>query len=178
MFDLFKKSSKGVKVIDKVWLSQQAKWNACVQMVKLDPSMLLVAWFEETFQEVTNYPGLSQNVVVKADNVSYDKTVGRMVVFAEHYPLASVEENIFARLQLKEVPVLSSLEEPLFMQFGGQSTIDMIKKLTSHEDEIIGHSLVAKSIRRAQESIAAKSGTDYPATSSKEWFTLNLKEKK
>ena len=101
-----------------------------------------------------------------------------MVVFAEHYPLASVEENIFARLQLKEVPVLSSLEEPLFKQFGGQSTIDMIKKLTSNEDEIIGHSLVTKSIRRAQESSAAKSGTDYPATSSKEWFTLNLKEKK
>ena len=177
MFDLFKKSSKGAKVIDKVWLSQQAKWNACVQMVKLDPSILLVAWFEETFQEITNNPGLSQNVV-KSDNVTYDKTIGRMVVFAEHYPLVSVEENIIAKLQLKEVPVLSSLEEPLFMQFGGQNTIDMIKKLTSNEDEIIGHSLVTKSIRRAQESIASRAGTDYPATSSKEWFTLNLKEKK
>jgi len=177
MFDLFKKSSKGVKILDKVWLSQRAKWNACEQMVKLDPSMLLVAWFEETFQEITNNPGLSRNAV-KADNVSYDKTVGRMVVFAEHYPLASVEENVFVKLQLKEVPVLSSLEEPFFMQFGGQGTIDMIKKLTSNEDEIIGHSLVTKSIRRAQESIAAKSGTDYPATSSKEWFTLNLREKK
>ncbi len=177
MFDLFKKSSNGVKVIDKVWLSQQAKWNACVQMIKLDPSILLVAWFEETFQEVTNNPGLSQNVI-RADNVSYDKTVGRMVVFAEHYPLASAEENIFVRLQLREVLVLSSLEEPFFMQFGGQATIDMIKKLTSNEDEIIGHSLVTKTITRAQESIAAKSGTDYPATSSKEWFSLNVKEKK
>jgi len=177
MFDLFKKSSKGAKVMDKVWLSQQAKWNACVQMVKLDPSILLVAWFEETFQEIAGNPGLAQNVI-KADNISYDKTVGRMVAFAEHYPLASIEENIFVKLQLKEVPVLSSLEEPLFMQFGGQSTIDMIRKLTSNDDEIIGHSLVTKSIRRAQESIAARSGTDYPARSSKEWFTLNLKEKK
>jgi hypothetical protein len=177
MFDLFKKSSKGVKVIDKVWLSQQAKWNACVQMVKLDPSILLVAWFEETFLEIARNPGLAQNVI-KADNISYDKTVGRMVVFAEHYPLVLVEANVFAKLQLKEVPVLSSLEEPLFMQFGGQNTIDMIRKLTSNEDEIIGHSLVTKSIRRAQESIAAKSGTDYPAGSAKEWFTLNFKEKK
>ncbi len=76
------------------------------------------------------------------------------------------------------MPVLSILEEPFFMQFGGQNTIDMIKGLTSDEDEIIGHSFVTKAIRRAQESIADRSGTDYPATSSKEWFTLNLKEKK
>ena len=101
-----------------------------------------------------------------------------MVVFAEHFPLAAVGQDIFGRLQLKEAPVLSCLEEPFFMQFGGQSTIDMIKKPGSGEDEIIGHSFVTKSIRRAQDSIAGKSGTDYPAKSSKEWFTLNLKEKK
>ena len=178
MFDLFRKSSKGVKVIDKVWLSNQAKWNACGQMIKLDPSVLLVAWFDETFQEIESNPGLAQNVV-KAESLGYDKTVGRMIVFAEHYPLSSVEQDLFTKLQLKEVPVLSSLEEPLFMLFGGgQNTIDIIKKLASGEDEIIGHSFVTKSIRNVQEKIEGKSGSDYPAKSSKEWFTLNLKEKK
>src|SRR5262245_27409199 len=100
MFDLFKKSSKGVKVVDKVWLSRQAKWKACVQMVKLDPSLLLIAWFEETFLEIENNSVLAQNVI-KAENTTYDKTSGKMVVFAEHYPLASVEQDVYTKLQLK-----------------------------------------------------------------------------
>ena len=177
MFDLFRKSSKGVKVIDKVWLSQQAKWNACLQMVKIDPTVLLVAWFEETFYELEGDQGLVQNVI-KAEHLNYDKAQGRMVVFAEHYPLASVEQDLYAKLQLKEVPVLSCLEEPLFMLFGGERTIELMKKLGVADDEIIGHAMVTKSIRRAQESIAEKSGTNYPATSAKEWLALNLKEKK
>ena len=49
------------------------------------------------------------------------------------------------------------------------------------EDEVIGHSMVTKAIRRAQDKIAETrrvgAGTDYPATSAKEWLALNLKEK-
>lgn len=177
MFNLFGKSSKGPKVIDKVWLSKQGKLNACAQMVKIDPSVLLVSWFEETFREMESQPGLAQNII-KAEQVSYDKAVGRMVVFAEHYPLTSVEQDLFSKLQLKEVPVLSSLEEPLFTAFGGERIIEAMKNLGLSEDEVIGHSMVTRSIRNAQEKIAESSGTDYPATSAKEWFTLNLKEKK
>jgi hypothetical protein len=175
MFDLFKKP-KGVKVIDKVWLSKQAKWNACLQMVKVDATVLLVTWFDETFRECED-AGLDRNTV-RAQNLSYDKTVGRMVVFAEHYPLASVEHDLFMKLQLKEVPVLSALDEPIFQHFAGEQIIDIMKKLGAGEDEIIAHSMVTKSIRRAQESLAETSGTDYPATSSNEWFTLNLNVKK
>lgn len=175
MFDLFKKS-KGVKVIDKVWISKEAKWNACAKMVKLDPTVLLVTWFEESYLE-SDAKGLGENTV-KAQNLSYDKTVGRMVVFTEHYPLASVEQELFTKLQLKEVPVLSGMDEPLFTHFGGEQTIEIMEKMGVDENEIVGHSLITKSIRRAQETIAERSGTDYPATSSKEWFTLNYKEKK
>ena len=57
----------------------------------------------------------SQKASSKAEHLSYDKAVGPMVVFAEHYPLASVEQDLYAKLQLKEVPVLSCLEEPLFI---------------------------------------------------------------
>jgi hypothetical protein len=177
MFDLFRKSSKGPKVIDKVWLSKQGKLNACAQMVKIDPSVLLVAWFEETFREIESLPGLGQNVI-KTEHVSYDRVVGRMVVFVEHYPLLSVEHDLYAKLQLKEVPVLSCLEDPLFMAFGGERTIEAMKNLGLSEDEVIGHSMVTRSIRNAQDKIAEKSSTDYPATSSKEWFKLNMKETK
>lgn len=176
MFDLFRKSSKGVKVIDKVWLSKQGKWNACVQMVSIDPLVLLVAWFEETLREIESNPDLRKNII-KAEHLSYDKVVGRMVVFAEHYPLASVEQDLYAKLQLKEVPVLSCLEDPLIMLFGGERTTEIMKNMGLTEDEVIGHSMVTKAIRRAQDKIAEKNGTDYPATSAKEWLALNLKEK-
>lgn len=176
MFGLFKKSSGGIKIIDKVWLSREAKWKACTQMVLLDPSVLLVCWFEDTFRELASIEGLKSNII-EADQISYDKTVGRLVVFAEHYPLSSVEQTLFARLQLKEVPVLSSLDEPIFMTFGGERTVEIMKRLGASEDEIIGNSMVTRSIYRAQESVLRKSGTDYPATSSKEWFTLNFKNK-
>src|SRR5688572_2960160 len=177
MFNLFGKSSKGPKVIDKIWLSKQGKWKACVQMVKIDPSVLLVAWFEETFLEIQSDPALAQNII-KAEHLSYDKVVGRMVVFAEHYPLPSVEQDLYNKLQLKEVPVLSCLEEPLFMAFGGERTIESMKNLGLSEDEVIGHSMVTRSIRNAQEKISESrrggTDTDYPAPSAKEWFSLNL----
>jgi hypothetical protein len=174
MFGLFNKSPKGPKVIDKVWLSNKAKWNACLQMVKADPSVLLVAWFEETFSELQSNGGVDGNII-KADQLSYDKTVGKLVVFVEHYPLSSVEQTLFTNAQLSEVPVLSSLEDPIFMTFGGERTIEIMKRLGVGDEEIIGHAMVTKSIRRAQEKIAGKTGTDYPAKSSKEWFTLNFK---
>ena len=160
MFGLVKKSPNGVKVIDKVWLSKRAKWRACTQMVSVDASVLLVAWFEETIHELEKSEGPNGNIV-KADHVSYDKTRGRLVVFVEHYPLSSVEQRLFTKLQLKEVPVLSSLEDPLFMTFGGEQTIEIMKRLGVGDEEIIGHSMVTKSIRRAQESIAEKTQTDY-----------------
>ena len=174
MFGLFNKAPKGPIVIDKVWLSNRAKWNACVQMVKADPSVLLVAWFEETFHELQTNEGVGGNII-KADELSYDKTVGRLVVFVEHYPLSSTELTLFTKVQLKEVPVLSSLEDPIFITFGGEQTIEIMKRLGVGDEEIIGHSMVTKSIRRAQEKIARTSRTDYPAKSSKEWFALNFK---
>lgn len=177
MFGLFKKSSKEIKVVDKVWLSKQAKWNACAQMVKLDPSVLLVCWFDETLHETENNPALAQNVI-KAENVTYDKTVGKMVLFAEHFPLVSVEQEMFAKLQLTEVPVLNSLDETIFTLFGGENLIEVMKQLGVGDNEIIGHAMITKSIRRAQEQIEKESGTNYSARSAHEWLSLNLKHTK
>ena len=33
------------------------------ELVSMDPSLLLVAWFEETFQELQHNPDLSQHVI-------------------------------------------------------------------------------------------------------------------
>src|SRR6187549_3690352 len=107
MFSLFKKSD-GVKIIDKVWMSKQAKWKACSQMLVLNPSSLFVAWFEETAQELNNYLGLSSDkkTLMLASNLTADVLQDRMVMFVEHYPLPAVEQDLFIKLNLRDVPVL------------------------------------------------------------------------
>ena len=175
MFGLFKKSD-GIAVIDKVWMSKQAKWKACSAMLALNPSSLFVAWFEETADELSRYLSLpsDKKTLLLASDLNVDTVQDRMVMFVEHYPLSSVEQDLFKRLDLKEVPVLLSLDEPFFQKFGGEKTIELMKKLGVQEDEVLGHAMIGKSIRNAQEKIAAKVKSEKKAPSQQEWMKVNV----
>ena len=175
MFGLFKKSD-GIAVIDKVWMSKQAKWKACSAMMVLNPPSLFVAWFEETADELSRYLSLpsDKKTLMLASDLTSDTIQNRMVMFVEHYPLSSVEQNLFKRLNLKEVPVLLSLDEPFFQKFGGEKTVELMKKLGVKEDEVLGHAMIGKSIRNAQEKIASKVKSEKKAPSQEEWMKLNV----
>ena len=97
-----------------------------------------------------------------------------MVVFAEHYPLPKKEQELFKTLNLKEIPIMSSLDEPLFKHFGGERLIDTIKKLGMNEDEVIGHSFITSAIRNAQEKLGKKVRMEKAASSAEEWFKANI----
>jgi hypothetical protein len=176
MFNLFKSSSSGVKVIDKVWMSKQAKMNACAEMSRLNPDCLFITWFDETFNELQDLVKSNDNKVrvQSARQTTISSIENRMIVFAEHYPLVQVEQALFKALNLREVPVLSSLDEPFFEKFTGERTIDIMKKLGMNENDVIGHSMITRSMRNAQESIAKRVRSDQQASSQKEWFNVNL----
>jgi hypothetical protein len=172
MFGLFKSKDPEIKVIDKVWMSKNAKMNACRQMAEVDPSIVFVAWFEETQLEFqTILP--SSSVVVLAKDVRYDGVRDKMVVFVEHHPITAEEQSVFKKLYLKEANVLSGMDEQLFLNFGGARTIEMMKRLGLKEDEVIAHSMISKSIRRAQKKIE-KSMTNVATTSQSKWFEANI----
>jgi hypothetical protein len=175
MFSLFKKSDS-VKILDKVWMSKQAKWKACSAMLILNPASLFVAWFEETAKELISYLHLpsDQKTLFHASDLTSEVIQNRMVMFVEHYPLPSVEQELFKRLNLKEVPVLLSMDEPFFQKFGGDKTIELMKKLGVKEDEVLGNSMIGRSIRNAQEKIAAKVKSEKKAPSQQEWMNLNV----
>jgi hypothetical protein len=99
-----------------------------------------------------------------------------MVVFAEHYPLSKVEHTLFSTLGLKEIPIVSSLDEPLFMLFGGERTIELMRKLGMKEDEMVGHSMITASIKNAQRKLEKSIIVESKANSAEEWFELNLKK--
>jgi hypothetical protein len=169
MFNLFKSGSKGIKVADKVWMSTQAKMNACLKMHEANPDIIFICWFDETVDTLRNALPAKAHIL-KADVVTVSTTQNKMVVFAEHYPLAEKEQHLFSALGLEEAPVLCALDEPFFEKFGGENLIGVMKNLGMKEDEIIGHSMVSKSIRNAQDKIAKHVRMDHPAHSQREWM--------
>lgn len=145
-------------------------------MLAINPSSLFVAWFEETAEEMSSYLSLhppSRNLLL-ASELTLDTIQHRMIMFVEHYPLSSIEQGIFKRLNLKEVPVLLSLDEPFFQKFGGEKIIELIKKLGVNEDEVLGHAMIGKSIRNAQRKIAENVKLEKKARSQQEWMKLNV----
>jgi hypothetical protein len=173
MFNFFGGSKSKIKVVDKVWMSKQAKWNACRQMSSVNPSCVFVAWFKETIDELQSALGNSDYILL-AEKVDPSLLKEKMIVFAEHHPLVKKEEALFLSLNLTEVPVLSSLDEALFMQFGGERTIELMQKLGMKDDEVIGHPYVTKAIRNAQEKLQKKIVVEKFAASAKEWFEANV----
>jgi hypothetical protein len=178
MFGVFSKSDKNkIKAIDKVWMSKEAKYNACRQMFEVDKLMLFIVWFEGTRSELSAALALEQGnkTVVLAPETSADLLRNRINVFAEHYPLASVEQKEFQRLMLSEVNVMMSLDEPFFANFGGEKTIELMKKLGMNENEVLGHSMIDRSIRNAQKKLEENVKAEHKASSQAEWFRLNAK---
>jgi hypothetical protein len=180
MFSFFKSDKARIKVVDKVWMSKEAKLAACKAMLELNPQTLFVVWFDQTYQELRTYLGLHPDAtdVIFARDLSITHAHSRLVVFAEHYPLSGPEQEQFSRLELKEVPVLSALDEPLFQYFSGYKIVGLMKQLGMKENEVVGHSLVSKSIVNAQEKLERKAVAEKHATSQDEWFLKNIGPRK
>lgn len=67
------------------------------------------------------------------------------------------------------------MDEPLFMQFGGENIIRLMSHLGIQPHEEISHPSITRSISNAQKKIA-KSLSRKKAKSQQEWFDLNFKE--
>ncbi len=177
MFGLFRKKPAGIKTIDTVWISEADKLNALAKEWVTNNDTVFVAWFEESLRNLETLMQNSSPVpfhLFMAREVSRMQINGKPVIFIEHYPLAAKEDELFQKLELKEVKVWSALDEPLFHRFGGEKIIQMMKQLGMKEEEPIQHSMISKAIRNAQQKIAAKLTVEQSARSQKDWLTKNL----
>jgi preprotein translocase subunit SecA len=84
--------------------------------------------------------------------------------------MKSKEETVFKQLELKEVIILTSLDEPLLIMFGGEKLIKIMQSLGMNEEEIIEHKMVSQSIATAQEKIEKKVIVEPTARSQSEWL--------
>lgn len=171
---LFKSSEPEIKIIDKVWLSADAKFKACAAMAAANPGCVFVCWFPDTLNTLKGFLG-ERNLMLATQPASA-LLQHNMIVFAEHHPLLRKETALFKSLNLKEAPILSSLDEPLFMRFGGERTREVVQKLGMKEDEVIGSNFITRAVRNAQLKIEKQVTVEREAASQQEWLNLNLPE--
>ena len=77
---------------------------------------------------------------------------------------------------LAKVVVYSSLTDPLFIQFGGEKIVEVLRKLGMDKNESIEHNMITTAIAKAQEKIAQKVQFEQTANSQEEWINRNMKD--
>jgi hypothetical protein len=172
MFGLFKKKSPSVKIVDRVFMSEEAKWNACCNLHLKEPSTVFVAWFARTKQSFSDYceaNAVHGYIVSSIEGVhTYSN---RPLVLLEHHPSFKTESEQFIKLNIPELVVYSSLDEPLLGIFGGERIISLMQQLGMSANEQIQHSMVSRSIKNAQEKIDKKNILPLSAISQHDWLT-------
>jgi hypothetical protein len=172
MFGFFKSSKDKIKVIDKVWMTRSARLQACKAMYGANAQCLFIVWFEESALALKQVvPG---GAVFLAAGVELQHLQNRLVVFAEHYPLRKIEDELYQRLNLTEVNVLSALDEPLFSFFGGERLQEVMRKMGMGDNEIVGHSMITSAIKNAQQKLEQRVVSEKKAASQEKWFEMNF----
>ncbi len=160
-----------------VYMTSEGKKIAILKLAKEDEASVFIAWFAETAKRMRDYfneNGIDINRVIEAKEFTPAKLAGHKPVFLEHYPIPDKEKNMVVNWNLVNIPVYSSMDEPLFKHLGAEKMIPMMKMLGMKETEAIQHSMVSKSIIKGQESIAEKAGMDLFASSQEDWMNKNL----
>jgi hypothetical protein len=175
MFSLFGKKDK-VRIIDKVFISSTAKQNAIRERIATQPDLIVIAWFEESYNQIKNL--LASNdlevEIFMAREIAAHHIHHKNILFYEHYPLSARENELLEKLQLIEAIFYSSLDEPLFMHFGGKKMISLLEKMGFSENESIEHPMISNAIKNAQEKISRAVVIEHSAHSQAEWFFKNI----
>jgi hypothetical protein len=175
--NLFKRKSQGTKITDKIWMTQDGKWKAIIELAKTNPAAFFIAWFDETRQyleDLFNKEGLPVQNILSVRGCSGRQLQNNPVVFAEHYPLRSKEQSLFTGLKLADAVIFSALDEPLFNHFGGEKIVQLMKQMGMKETESIENSMLSNAIRSAQEKIEKKLVIEQTARSQSDWLEKNF----
>jgi hypothetical protein len=177
-FNWFRKKEKVPMLVDVNYIHQKAKADAIIALAKKDVNTIFLAWFPVTY---TNYRSmfiavdLPESRIMEARQFHSAKLAGHTLIFLEHHPLRSKEIALVKDLPLTGIRVYNSLDEPLFVFFGGGRIADLVKKMGLKEDEPLEHMLITRSIAKAQEKIEKKVSLEVPAQSQQEWMDKNVK---
>ena len=164
-----------LRITDKIWMSEQWKWQACTENLIQNKNLIIAVWFEETYHKICSSigaPSLTQQIVLTRQLTSAHSS--HPIIFAEHYPLHTKEEELFRKLDLSNVTIYSSLDEPLLKHFGGNLILLLAKQFGFAEDEAMENELISSAIKNAQQDIASKVFAEQETASQAEWLMKNI----
>ena len=176
MFKLFSKGNKP-SVTDKIFIHSKNKWPYCKKILDENSKTVFIGWFDESIDELESYflQTSVQASILKARTAYRSQIEGMRVVFIEHHPMKTKEDQFFDQLNLKNVVFLSAVDEPLLKYFGGEKLVKVMESLGMKEEDPIEHKLITQSIVTAQKKIDAKVLVEQSTKSQAEWMQRNLK---
>lgn len=100
-----------------------------------------------------------------------------LALVAEHYPLPVRDQELLAALAAhlpnEKLTLFTAMDEPLLDQFGSERITALMQKMGINRGEAVSHSMVSKSIVRAQQKIAEAVQTEVACSSQQQWFERN-----
>ena len=176
MFNLFNKENKPT-ITDKVFIHTKNKWPYCQKILNENSKTIFIGWFDDTIEELESY--FSQTnvnaAILKARTARRSQIEGAQLIFIEHYPMKTKEDQLFDQLSLKKVLFLTAVDEPLLKYFGGERLMQIMENMGMKEEDPIEHKFITQSIVNAQKKIESKVLIEQSTRSQSEWMERNLK---
>ena len=176
MFKLFNRGNKPT-ITDKVFIHAKNKWPYCQKILSENSKTIFIGWFDDTIDQLESY-FLQINVnatILKARTARRAQIEGAQLVFIEHYPMKTKEDQLLDQLSLKEAIFLTAADEPLLKYFGGEKLMGIMENMGMKDDDPIEHKLITQSIVTAQKKIESKVLIEQSTRSQAEWMERNLK---
>jgi preprotein translocase subunit SecA len=190
-----RRTSSGVVLPDRIWLTQQAKWNglrsAVADFSQSDAvALILIAHFDETLEQVREladgYLGEGTVAAMLGEELKVDLAAKLQLdaestldlIIAERHPLWSKDEQLeqfAAALPCRaRVTHYVSLQDTLMARFAGARLTEVLRHLNMQEDETIESAIVQRQIEKAQRKVESRAFGDIRAPSAEEWWQKNM----
>ncbi|HYG51849.1 MAG TPA: hypothetical protein VD905_13150 [Flavobacteriales bacterium] len=167
---LFGSKKKGLQKSDKVYLHRKTANKAliqhCVDAVMAGRRVVIIYFFKETRTELeagvmnaTNVQWVHAFFTSQLRTAAVEGWHNVEVIFAETYPDLFAEQNVLLEMEVTgyanpTVTFYNGLDDPIFMLFGAERIQHLMKTMGLKEDEPVEHSMITKSMDRAQRKIA------------------------
>ena len=195
-FLLGNKTASNIEVVDdRIWISQQAKFNGLAKELVERPNsdsvaVLLIGHFSDTVERLDSiaaeYKGDVPVMATLANKLTVDiasklnlgpKDIIELIV-AERHPFLSADEKLLQFAD--ELPCRCrvshhlALNDPLLKVFCGEWVIRILDSLGMKEDEAIESSMVSRRVKQAQQKIESSAFGNLETESAEKWIKKNM----
>jgi len=190
------KSRSTVEVVsDRIWMTQQAKFNSIRNELKDrseagSTAILLIAHFADTLEPLNLMVAECQvdapSMATLADRLSLEiaarfhlsEAATLDLIVAERHPLWAVDDKV--RQFAEGLPCRCrltyhlSLEDPLLKRFAGKWVANTLEALGMSEYEALESNMVSRRVQQAQKKIQTQAIGNTTAGSAAEWLEKNM----